>query len=110
MTVDDARRAIIGYLNDVHFTSEALPDAWWFEMHTRLQKLCVVSAVLEGLNLRSFGATPEASDIPQALVGVMLKIIQVRAELLSQLRALHLQRVKELPVDYVECYLQKNNN
>lgn len=104
-TLQTARRSIIGYLNDVYFTSRAVPLEWWFEMHTRLQKLCVVSMVLEGLNLRSFGAKPEESDIPQALVGIMLKVLEIQPQL-PRLRRQHLEAVKQLPSDYVNCYLQ----
>ena len=67
-----ARRLIIAWLNDLFFTSkeQEIPHCWWWEMHTRIQKLLLVAMVLEGENLRSFGAVPESSDIPQCLIGL----------------------------------------
>lgn len=78
--VDDhgkARRAIIGWLNKLYFSQldNVIPFAFWYEMHTRIQKLLVVSMILEGDNLRSFGAIPETSDIPQCLVFLQRELI-----------------------------------
>lgn len=106
-----ARRLIIGYLNDVFFTPFTdIPLQWWFEMHTRLIKVCTVSMVLEGDNLRSFGAVPGEDDIPQALIGVFTTIIEKRKQF-DALRIYHLQKVHDLKVsnnDYVRCYTQFN--
>jgi len=70
----EVRRKIIGWLNLVWFSRESLSTEWWFEMHTRLQKLLIVSMILEGDNLRSMGATPDKSDIPQCLVGIKYEL------------------------------------
>lgn len=99
-----ARRQIIGYLNDVYFTpQDQISDEWWFEMHTRLQKLCIVSMILEGDNLRSFGVVPNECDIPQALVGIYTILIQKR-NTFPQLRETHLHKVCALPNEFVVCY------
>lgn len=103
-STSQARRHIIGYLNDVYFTPEdQISDEWWFEMHTRLQKLCIVSMILEGDNLRSFGVIPNESDIPQALVGIYTILVQKRSTF-PLLRDLHLRRVQALPSEFVDCY------
>jgi hypothetical protein len=65
-----ARRRIIGWLNAVYFSHNELSSEWFFEMCTRLKKLLIVSMILEGDNLRSFGATPGPSDIPQCLLRI----------------------------------------
>jgi hypothetical protein len=109
-SVGEARRSIIGYINDVYFTqNNTLSDEWWFEMHTRLQKLCVVSMILEGDNLRSFGAIPQNDDIPQALVGVFSIILEKR-KLFPMLRQTYSEKVNALREhcsDYVDCYTEK---
>lgn len=78
----DARQCLIWNLNDIFALvtekERALPQyrpgdndmyfTWIWENHTRLSKMIAVSMVLEGENLRSFGATPELTDIPQAPV------------------------------------------
>lgn len=104
-----ARRYIIGYLNDVYFTKQdELTDEWWFEMHTRLQKLCAVSMILEGDNLRSFGADPQKDDIPQALIGIFSTIIEKR-KLFPALRETYQQKIGKIYENeehtwYIVCY------
>ncbi len=72
-----ARLTLITNLNTIFFVlhtiledgkHKATGDAWLWENHTRLNKMVAAAMVLEGNNLRSFGAKPELSDIPQSLV------------------------------------------
>lgn len=77
----NARRRLIAYFNRLYFSGlDALPPTFWWEMHTRLSKALAVSMVLEGDNLRSFGAgvVPDESDIPQALTHVAKKLNSMR--------------------------------
>lgn len=115
-SVQQARRAIIGWLNAVYFSNLDQPFnvRWWWEMHTRIQKLLVVSMVLEGDNLRSFGpdVTPMWNDIPQALVELYLLIDEKRKDvfpLLARQYAELLTVVKDQTTDgawYAGLYLQ----
>ncbi len=76
-TLGAERRAIIAFLNKLYFSSLEvnIPISWYWEMHTRLRKLLVVSMVLEGCNLRSFGVEKlERSDIPQCLVRIFMML------------------------------------
>lgn len=70
------RRLIISYLNTLYFSRDLVSDEFWFEMGDRLTKVCSVSIVLEGLNLKSFNMTsePKTSNIPNCLVGIMDKL------------------------------------
>lgn len=90
-----ARRRIIGWLNSVWFSMKKLSNYWWFEMHTRIRKLLVVSMVLEGDNLRSFGATPDASDIPQCLIHIWAKLDEL-AEEFKALRSIYADQVNTM--------------
>ncbi len=72
-----ARLTLIANLNSIFFqllavyengTHEKTADTWLWENHTHLNKMVAVAMVLEGNNLRSFGATPVRLDIPQSLV------------------------------------------
>ncbi len=72
-----ARLTLITNLNNIFFLLHALGEdekhtettrVWLWENHTRLNKMIAAAMVLEGNNLRTFGATPEKSDIPQSLV------------------------------------------
>lgn len=84
-----ARRAIMAWLNRVYWchNEKPLPIKWWWEMHTRIHKLLVISMVLEGDNLRSFGVEKvEVSDIPQALFFIMKCISEYRFETFPQLK------------------------
>lgn len=91
-----ARRAIVAWLNDVFFSNKDLPDYWWFEMHTRIRKLLVVSMVLEGDNLRSFGVEkPDVTDIPQCLVYLWAKLDEL-AERFAMLRSIHVDQVRKV--------------
>lgn len=110
--VDDggvARRKIIAWLNSVFFSLEMLPIEWWFEMSTRIQKLLIVSMILEGDNLRSFGAIPQTSDIPQCLTVIWIDLDQVRSRL-SALRNEYAKRIKHVCTteegkNYVNLYV-----
>jgi hypothetical protein len=111
--VGSARRKIIGWLNSVYFTDKhltkdgrtGLPVEWWWEMHTRIQKLLVVSMILEGDNLRSFGVTVQLDDIPQALIGIYEKMCELRKVQFPALKAAYLLRVMNMDPTYVELYL-----
>lgn len=72
-----ARLTLITHLNNIFFVLHAIREenkyeetakAWLWENHTRLNKMVAAAMVLEGNNLRGFGAKPERSDIPQSLV------------------------------------------
>jgi hypothetical protein len=83
-------------------------------MHTRLEKLLVVSMILEGDNLRTFGATPTTTDIPQALIG-LYEILLVKRSIFPALRRQYAERVHRLYEDdrtggshwYICCYLKQ---
>ena len=99
-----------------------LPDAWWFENHTRLQKFLVVAMTLEGDNLRqlkntkSSSGTKEAStkasqaepdDIPQTLMHIQKRVHELRATKLAKMKEEYKALVKEmrkLEVGYVEMF------
>jgi hypothetical protein len=79
----DARRMIIGWLNECYFSN--LTNKFWFEMHTRMDKILTVSILLESLNLRSFGVfQPEKSDIPSAITYLYHNLITYRQTHLEQ--------------------------
>jgi len=60
------RRAIIAWLNECYYAN--LTNKYWFEMHTRMNKVLTVAIVLEGQNLRKLGVEcPQKSDIPTAI-------------------------------------------
>lgn len=106
-----ARREIIGWLNTLYFTlvsskkkKEIFPLEWWWEMHTRIQKLLIVSMVLEGNNLRSFGCVPKKSDIPQCLVKLQSTLEQKRKNFHS-LKLQFLECVETLDSNYITLYL-----
>lgn len=112
-----ARRAIIAWLNAVYFSDvdgpPGLPMAWWWEMHTRIQKLLVISMILEGDNLRSFGAQPEIFDIPQCLIYLADKITQLRKTRFPLLKTTFestiqamIQEEKEFGQSYLACYTE----
>jgi len=103
----EARRQIIGWLNQVYFTQLilSLPTEWWWEMHTRIQKLIVVSMVIEGANLRSFGAVPQIDDIPQCLIELPTVLKNMRWKFPS-LRKRYLEMAEELESDYLRLYTQ----
>jgi hypothetical protein len=108
--VHSARRAIMGWLNKVFFSHLESPfhEIWWWEMHTRIQKLLVISMVLEGDNLRSFGAKPETSDIPQALVHIMRTIKSHQKKAFPKLQKEYQICVESLNTedsDYINLYL-----
>jgi uncharacterized membrane protein YqjE len=65
------RMKIIGVLNKIFYVM-GIQDmiVWLYENQTRLKKMISASLVLEGENLRSFGAKPQASDIPQSLLAL----------------------------------------
>jgi len=104
------RRAIIAWLNTVYFSDqqEAFPSAWWWEMHTRICKLLVVSMCLEGANLRSFGVEKvECSDIPQCLLYLHQKISHEEADfeaLSLRYKTLGTAMQKDHPL-YMKLYL-----
>jgi len=111
-----ARRRIIGWLNDLFFTSkeQEIPSCWWWEMHTRIQKLLLVAMVLEGENLRSFGAVPETTDIPQCLIGLQLELERQREAHFSLLKTAFQKDVQTLQKDagfgaeYIDLYISPN--
>ena len=104
-----ARRQIISWLNLVFFTNQqsTIDSHWWFEMHTRIQKLLIVSMVLEGDNLRGFDCTPEESDIPQCLVHLQNHLNNLRKDVFPKMREDFKKRVERLDTDYVNLYVMK---
>lgn len=106
-----ARRKVIGWLNAVFFSKSELPVEWWFEMCTRLKKLLIVSMILEGDNLRSFGATPATSDIPQCLVGIWLILIKYTTYF-DEMRADYAKKVSMITTtkegeDFIRLYCRE---
>lgn len=97
----EARRAIIGWLNKLFFSSldNPIPSLFWYEMHTRIQKLLIVSMILEGDNLRSFGAVPERSDIPQCLVFLQQHLLKQRQSDFNDAKQKFETAIKELHND-----------
>lgn len=75
----EPRRIIIGWLTQCACTQ--LSDKFWFEMHTRMGKLLLVSAILEGANLRSFGVeAAHESDVPTAIGNLYRDLVVYRRE------------------------------
>ena len=109
----DARRQIIGWLNSLYFSRDEISLGWsfgipfWWEMHTRIQKLLIVSMIMEGENLRSFGAEPEEMDIPQCLVGLQIILYQMREEEFPKMRATHTKHIKLCEPDFIKLYTKK---
>lgn len=112
-TLGEERRAIIAFLNKLYFSSLEvnIPGSWYWEMHTRLQKLLVVSMVLEGCNLRSFGVeTLERSDIPQCLVRIFT-LLRTKRQAFETLRKHYLEDCDNLAEsgkqgsDFLQLYL-----
>lgn len=102
-----ARRLIIGWLNQLYFSDpdgETIPIQWWWEMHTRIQKLLVVSMVLESANLSSFGCTPQKTDIPQCLVGLQAILNRKQAQF-PALEKQYLDRLSQMDSDFIKLYL-----
>jgi hypothetical protein len=101
-----ARREIISWLNAVYFSNleSPLPVQWWWEMQTRIRKLLIVSMVLEGSNLRSFGCKPEKSDIPQSLIGIPLVLASKKAEFDSLKESFLADIDKYHKTEYIELY------
>jgi len=117
--IGTARRQIIGWLNMVYFsiTTIVSPDQyqitmstpstkWWWEMNTRIQKILIVAMILEGDNLRSFGATPETMDIPQCLVGVYQGLQNHRKHFPSYVKN-YKSVINDLDPIYIQLYTQK---
>jgi hypothetical protein len=105
-----ARREIIAWLNAVLFTYimeglDALPTRWWWEMHTRIQKLLIVSMILEGRNLRSFGVVPQHDDIPQCLVFLQHTLEERRAHF-PKVREEHAFLLQKLDPVFLKLYTQ----
>ncbi len=97
-----ARLTLITNLNNIFFLLQAIREeakfvetakVWLWENHTRLLKMIAVSMVLEGYNLRSFGAIPELSDIPQSLV-VLHGLILESGKDFEQIAKVHASRME----------------
>ena len=73
--INAARIALIAWLNDVWMSNESTPlnPMFWYEMHTRLRKVLMLSAYLEGRNLRSFTPPPvlKKSSVPACISQVL---------------------------------------
>lgn len=109
--VSQARREIIGWLNGVFFSVTEM-DLFWWEMHTRIQKLLTVAMILEGDNLRSFGTpekpvVPTAMDIPQCLVGLHLLIASLKKEKFPELEKSYAQSFKMSDPLYISLYTKE---
>ncbi len=115
--LNDARRALIGWLNslwwhivkvapDINESQPVALTAFLWEMNTRISKMLVVSMVLEGRNLRGFGATPEKSDIPQCLVHLWERLDVCRKRFFPQLEKEYAKSIDRLPSDYTRLYLE----
>lgn len=113
-----ARAGIIGFLNRVMYVTYGVKidpasglAIWLWENHTRLTKFLVVSIILEGYNLRSFGVTKvERNDIPQALIRVKLVIDQCRANVFEQVKKNYeaeTAKVEEKEPEFVRLYLEQ---
>lgn len=108
----EARHEIMGYLSDVYFTSihDTIDESWWWEMHVRLEKLLVVSMILEGDHVRSTGVSnPDARHIPQALVGLYERIRNLKRDTFPALRERFARRTEALLRDaasapFMQCY------
>jgi hypothetical protein len=116
--MQQARRKLIGWLNALWwYIAEAWPNAttdpsrvivsFLWEFNTRLSKALVVAMVLEGRNLRSFGATPKQMDIPQCLSHLWHRLTVCREYHFSSLRDNYVGLVKLLPTEYTALYLKQ---
>jgi hypothetical protein len=113
---DDAgyvRRDTINWLNRVMFEvlpGEASPlsehaKIWLWENHTRLEKVLIVSMIMESLNLQlTFGAVPTITDIPQPLVRLPVLISEMRRSVFPQMKENYEKLVSTLPVNYIRLY------
>jgi hypothetical protein len=105
-----ARRSIIGWLNQVAFSRHSKKEFniwWYYEMHTRIQKLLVVAMVLESENLRSFSKdlVVEKTDIPQALIYLKV-VLNLIKKLKPKIDKLYLSTVNSLDPEYLNLYLK----
>ncbi len=93
------RRAVIAFLNAILFAGTwSFPDSWWWEMRTRLRKVLVISAVLEGENLRQIlGGTPRLTGIPQAIPCISSHIEKLEAS----------GKFDEMTKEYVKLFDEK---
>jgi hypothetical protein len=116
--LQQARRKLIGWLNALWwYIAEAWPNAtakpsrvvlsFLWEFNTRLSKALVVAMVLEGRNLRSFGATPEQTDIPQCLAHLWHRLAVCREYHFGALRDEYVVLVQSLPTEYTALYLKQ---
>ena len=109
------RRDTISWLNRVMFDVLAEPNSeqvtmWLWENHTRLEKVLIVSMIMESLNLQlNLGAVPTVSDIPQPLVRLPVLISKLRANVFPQMKREYEQLVSSLPTNYVRLYCTPNN-
>ena len=88
--VQQARRLILGWLSLVCFGGD-LTNEFWFEMHTRMEKLITVSSILEARNLHNMGGIPDATDIPTALVKLHAQLREYRKNHLKADTERHLE-------------------
>lgn len=116
MNTDVARRRLVAWLNAAWLCTDddssaaegnrvTLVGLFMWEMHTRIQKALIVSMILEGRNLKSFGAKPDATDIPQCLVSLWLRVDYYREHKFAKLKEVHERYLKQLPPSYVALYL-----
>jgi hypothetical protein len=115
-TYEKTRRDVISWLNRVWFVSIAagsdradeasreLFRRFMWENHTRLQKVFIVSMIMEGRNLKSMGGVPEKADIPQSLVYLPLLIAEMRKAIFPQMEKQFEAEVSKLEEVYVSLY------
>lgn len=80
------RKNAIIWLNSVWYHIDGLSVVWLFEMSYRIRKLIAVLITLERLNLESFGGKPEKCDIPQSIVYVYNKLMDLEEKVFPKMR------------------------
>lgn len=100
------RILLLGFFESLFYYALQLPEHWWFENQTRIDKLLYVSLTLESMNLCSFDGNPvpEDTDIPSLLVGVTYVLKVYRNEVFPKMLENHKKICKEFIPEYASIY------